>query len=136
MNVNLLVRIMSATLFTVLMVGVLSAQQNNAVKFSTSGISVFFKTESIGLSKVIAPEGGVYIDASDVDKDSRAHRIILDRTTGHYFGYDVVVESAGTEKKIRLSIRPLSVSPPEAFRLKDLSASALPKYPGDLEIDE
>jgi GWxTD domain-containing protein len=136
MTAKSLIRTLYSLLFALVCTIVSAAQQNGFVSFSDAGISIFFKTESTAAASRVTPEGAVFFQTSKDTKDTCAHRVISDSSTGQYFGYDVVVEPVGDTKKFRVSIRPLSVPPPDGFKLKSLSAAALPKYPGDMEVDE
>ena len=131
MTTRVIPSVISPILFAMLLLAaVASAQQNGlSVSFPDGDVSIFFRTLATASASRIAPEGSILLDADRTGKDNRAHRIISDRSSGRYFGYDVIVRELSDPRKFRVSIKALSVSPPAAMRLKSLTAGALPKYP-------
>lgn len=114
----------------------LKAQQAS-VSFSKKGISVIFKIETSAPDATKQSFGGVYFTGyDDTEKESRVHRVLADKASGEYFGYDLVIESDAIPNKYKVSIRPLSITPPENMRLSDLTARSLPKYPEDMIIED
>ncbi|HEX8286921.1 MAG TPA: GWxTD domain-containing protein [Pyrinomonadaceae bacterium] len=114
-----------------------AAAQQSSVSFNKKGISVIFKIETSSPDAKKQSFGSVYFTGyDDAEKESRVHRVIGDKTIGTYFGYDLVVESTGETNKFKVSIRPLSINPPEQLRLNDLTASSLPKYPADMIVED
>src|SRR5687768_17570583 len=102
-----------------LTVGTAMAQQL-AVGFR--GISVSFKTKTSQQSSDSQPSGSVYFDGrDDTETHSRVHRIITDNASRSYFGYDVEVDPVSIPGKFKVSIKPLSITPPEQLRLRDLT---------------
>jgi len=119
-----------------LAVGSVKAQQAS-VSFNKKGISVIFKIETSSPDATEQSFGSVYFTGyNDTEKDSRVHRVLADRPSGAYFGYDLVIESDVMPNKYKVSIRPLSITPPETMRLSDLTARSLPKYPEDMIIED
>ncbi len=107
-----------------------------SVSFNKNGISVVFKILATSPDATKQSFGGVYFTGfNETEKESRVHRVLADRASGTYFGYDLVIESvASTLDKFKVSIKPLSIKPPETMRLSDLTALTLPKYPADMVV--
>ncbi len=111
--------------------------QHSSVSFNKKGISVVFKVETSSPEITKQTFGSVYFTGYDeTEKESRVHRVLADRETGAYFGYDLVIESDIAPNKYKVSIRPLSINPPEQMRLSDLTARSLPKYPEDMTVED
>ena len=111
--------------------------QQSSVSFNKKGISVIFKIETTSPDASKQSFGSVYFTGYDeTEKESRVHRILADRSDGAYFGYDLVIESDGAPNKYKVSIKPLSINPPEQMRLSDLTALSLPKYPEDMIVED
>ncbi len=114
----------------------LKAQQAS-VSFNKKGISVIFKIETSAPDAIKQSFGGVYFTGyDDTEKESRVHRVLADKASGEYFGYDLIIESDAIPNKYKVSIKPLTISPPENMRLSDLTARSLPKYPEDMIIED
>jgi GWxTD domain-containing protein len=116
--------------------GVFAAKaQESAVSFNKAGISVVFRILASSPDSSEQSFGGVYFTSQEeTEKTSRVHRVLADRAKGSYFGYDLVIEPATAPGKFKVSIKPLSIKPPDTMGLNDLAAATLPKYPQDLEV--
>ena len=111
--------------------------QHSSVSFNKKGISVVFKVETSSPDATRQSFGSVYFTGYDEsEKTSRVHRVLADRESGAYFGYDLVIESDAAPNKFKVSIRPLSITPPETMRLSDLTLRSLPKYPEDMTVED
>ncbi|HSK73157.1 MAG TPA: GWxTD domain-containing protein [Pyrinomonadaceae bacterium] len=111
--------------------------QHSSVSFNKKGISVVFKVETSTPETTKQTFGSVYFTGYDeTEKESRVHRVLADRESGLYFGYDLVIESGSEPNKFKVSFRPLSMTPPETLRLSDLTMRSLPKYPEDLTVED
>lgn len=111
--------------------------QQNSISLNKKGISVYFKIETSSPRTSKVNFNSVYFTGyEDAEKESRIHRVLGDRASGAYFGYDLIIESGDAPNKFRVSVKPLSIMPPERLRLNDLTAHALPKYPADLMIED
>ncbi len=111
--------------------------QHSSVSFNKKGISVVFKVETSSPETTKQSFGSIYFTGYDeTEKESRVHRVLADRESGAYFGYDLVIESDAVPNKFKVSIKPLSITPPENMRLSDLTLRALPKYPEDMTIED
>lgn len=113
------------------------AAQQASVSFNKKGISVIFKIETSSPEATKQSLGSVYFTGyNDTEKESRVHRVLGDRASGVYFGYDLIIESETNANKFKVSIKPLSLNPPENLRLSDLTARSLPKYPEDMIVED
>lgn len=112
--------------------------QQASVSLSKKGVSVIFKIETSSPETSKQSFGVVYFTGYDeTEKESRVHRVLADRASGAYFGYDLVVESdASAPNKYKVSVEPLSIAPPEMMLLKDLTARSLPKYPEPMTVED
>lgn len=111
--------------------------QHSSVSFNKKGISVVFKVETSSPEATRQTFGSVYFTGyDDGERESRVHRVLADRESGAYFGYDLVIESGAAPGKFKVSVRPLSITPPETLRLSDLTLRSLPKYPADLTVED
>lgn len=111
--------------------------QHSSVSFNKKGISVAFKVETSTPETTRQTFGSVYFTGyNDTEKESRVHRVLADRESGLYFGYDLVIESSSEPNKFKVSFRQLSMTPPETLRLSDLTMRSLPKYPEDLTVED
>ncbi|MDQ4123886.1 MAG: GWxTD domain-containing protein [Acidobacteriota bacterium] len=114
-----------------------AAAQQSSVSFNKKGISVVFKIETSSPESTKQSLGGVYFTGyNETEKESRVHRVLGDRAGGVYFGYDLVIETQAESNKFKVSVRPLSINPPEQMRLGDLTARSLPKYPEDMIVED
>ena len=125
--------------------------QPSAVSLTASGIAIVFNIQrtSPDAKDNKGALGSVYFtDHKEGEDESRVHRIVADRSTGVYFGYDLVIKPAGGPGKHLVSIRPLSKNAP-AFTVthgakvdspeqltENLTARSLPKYPEDMTIED
>ena len=64
------------------------------------------------------------------------HRIITDRKAGLYFGYDVEITPVPSTNKFKVSFKPLSIKPTSGVCLNNLAAQTLPKFPGEMIIED
>lgn len=111
--------------------------QQSAVSFGKTGISLIFTIKTTSPDTTKQSFGSVYFTGYDEgEKESRVHRVLADRASGEYFGYDVVIESDAASKRFKVSIKPLSITPPEQLRLNELTARSLPKYPEALTVED
>ena len=111
--------------------------QHSSVSFNKKGISVVFKVETSSPEATKQSFGSVYFTGyEENEKTSRVHRVLADRESGAYFGYDLVIESDAAPGKFKVSIRPLSITPPENMRLSDLTLRSLAKYPEDMTVED
>jgi GWxTD domain-containing protein len=111
--------------------------QHSSVSFNKKGISVVFKVETSSPETTKQSFGSVYFTGTDeTEKTSRVHRVLADRESGAYFGYDLVIEAGDEPGKFKVSVRPLSINPPETLRLSDLTLRSLPKYPEDMTVED
>lgn len=69
-------------------------------------------------------------------KDRVVHRIITDRKAGLYFGYDVEITPVPSTNKFKVSFKALSIKPTSGVCLNNLAAQALPKFPGEMVIED
>jgi len=122
--------------FCCVFTGSVEAQQSS-VSFNKKGISVIFKIQTSSPDASKQSFGSVYFTGyDDKEKESIVHRVLADRESGAYFGYDLVIESGDAPNKYKVSIKPLSINPPEQMRLSDLTVRSLPKYPGDMIVED
>ncbi len=78
--------------------------QQSSVSFNKQGISLIFKIESSSPEATKQSFGSVYFTGYDEnEKQSRVHRILTDRASNTYFGYDLIVESADAPGKFKIS---------------------------------
>jgi GWxTD domain-containing protein len=134
-NKFLTIAFLTFSCFLVIASGV-KAQQSS-VSFHKKGISVIFKIETSSPDATKQSFGSLYFTRSnETEKESRVHRVIGDRMSGSYFGYDLIVETDTAPNKYKISIKPLSINPPEQMRLADLTALSLPKYPEDMIVED
>lgn len=111
--------------------------QHSSVSLNKKGISVVFKVETSSPEAARQSFGSVYFTGYDEnEKESRVHRVLADRESGAYFGYDLVIETDAAPNKFKVSIRPLSFNPPETLRLSNLTMRLLPKYPEDMTVED
>ncbi len=112
--------------------------QQSSVSFNKTGISVIFKVQTSAPEAVKQSfSGSVYFTSYDeTEKGGRIHRVLGDSYLGAYFGYDLVIEPADAPTKYKISIKPLSITPPKELRLNDLTARSLPKYPADMIVED
>src|SRR5688572_3888638 len=111
--------------------------QHSSISFNKKGISVVFKVETSSPETTKQSFGSVYFTGSDeTEKTSRVHRVLADRESGAYFGYDLVIEAGDAPNKFKVFVRPLSINPPETMRLSDLTLRSLPKYPEDMTVED
>jgi GWxTD domain-containing protein len=112
--------------------------QQSSVSFNKQGVSLIFKIESSSPDAKKQSFGSVYFTGYDEnEKQSRVHRILTDRESGTYFGYDLIVESADAPGKFKISFKPLSIDPPvHLIKLNDLKAGSLPKYPEAMTVED
>ncbi|HYP49865.1 MAG TPA: GWxTD domain-containing protein [Pyrinomonadaceae bacterium] len=114
-----------------------AAAQQASVSFNKKGISVIFKIETSSPEATKQSFGSVYFTGyNETEKESRVHRVLADKASGVYFGYDLVIESQAEPNKFKVSIKPLSINPPEQMRLSDLTIRSLPKYPEDMIVED
>jgi GWxTD domain-containing protein len=123
--------------FCCIFTGSAGAQQSS-VSFNKKGISIIFNIKASSPEASKQSLGSVYFTGyEDGEKESRVHRVLADRESGAYFGYDLVIESdSSAPNKFKVSVRPLSINPPEQMRLGDLTARSLPKYPEDMVVED
>ena len=112
--------------------------QQSSVSFNKQGVTLIFKIESSSLDAKKQSFGSVYFTGYDEnEKQSRVHRILTDRESGTYFGYDLIVESADAPGKFKISFKPLSIDPSvHLIKLNDLKAGSLPKYPEAMTVED
>ncbi|MDQ6786333.1 MAG: GWxTD domain-containing protein [Acidobacteriota bacterium] len=134
-NKFLIIAILAFGCFFAVATGV-KAQQSS-VSFNKKGISLIFNIKTTSPDASRQSFGSVYFTGyDDGEKESRVHRVLADRASGEYFGYDLVVEADAAPNKFKVSIRPLSITPPEQMHLNDLTARSLPKYPEDMIVED
>ncbi len=106
--------------------------QDATVLFNDVGISIGFKATKVsGVSPKNYPLDENFYSQMYVEKNENKtlHRVLSDRESGLYFGYDLKVDfDPGTRKSI-LSVKPLSIKPNAERELKDLALGSLPSYP-------
>jgi GWxTD domain-containing protein len=122
--------------FCCIFTGSAEAQQSS-VSFNKKGISVIFKIQTSSPDASKQSFGSVYFTGyDDNEKESIVHRVLADKESGAYFGYDLIIESGDAPNKYKVSIKPLSINPPEQMRLSDLTVRSLPKYPEDMLVED
>lgn len=124
--------------------------QNATIRFNDTGVSIAFKAEKVYPN---SSKKTVSLDDSDkfysqmyVEKDGNKtlHRVVFDRYTGVYFGYDLEVIFNSQISKFEISIKPLSIEPVyERTPLKSiqkpikrLSDKSISKYPKSFVIED
>ncbi|MCA1622216.1 MAG: GWxTD domain-containing protein [Acidobacteria bacterium] len=111
--------------------------QQSSVSFNKTGVSVIFKVETSSSEATKQSSDSLYYTSYDeTEKESRVHRVLADRASGAYFGYDLIVESTSVPAKYKISIKPLSINPPKEMRMNDLTLRLLPKYPAEMIVED
>jgi hypothetical protein len=98
--------------------------------------SVAFKTGTKSADSNFYVSGSAFESNISVGKDRVIHRVIADRKSGLYFGYDVIITPIAATNKFKVSFKSLSIKPSSSAYLSDLSALALPKYPGEIIVED
>ncbi len=126
-----------AYIFTIiLLVGGLlqnAAAQQGQISFS-NGISVVINTTQNGENQNFS---NIYTSSS-TDRNI-IHRVMIDRKSKIYFGYDLEIFASSDAKQFDVSVNPLTMKDIESVvtrmgGVKDFSARSLPKYPGKITI--
>lgn len=113
--------------------------QDATIRFNDTGLSIAFKAEKVSPnSKRNTVLDDKFYSQMYVEKDGNKllHRIISDRDSGLYFGYDLKVDFNAVTDKFKLSIKPLSITPVMEKPLKDLAVGSLSNYPETLIVED
>jgi hypothetical protein len=111
--------------------------QEASLQFNDIGVSIDFKAEKIARnsSKKFTLDDN-FNSQMYLGNDRILHRVVSDRESGLYFGYDLEVEFDSTNGKIKISVKPLSIQPIMEKHLKDLAIGSLTKYPESLVVED
>lgn len=107
-----------------------------SVRFNESGISVVFKTETTSPKSDKTARGSVFVKHVPPGAENMIQRVISDRESGLYTGYDLVVAQDASTGKFRVSFRPLSLKRDQGESSNNVAARSLPKYPEDVIVDD
>lgn len=135
-------KILFNSLLTFCLLCVLSVKsraQDATVEFGDIGVSIAFKAR-----KVSADSNRKYrIDDNfysqmyvEKNKNKTLHRVVSDRESGLYFGYDLKIGFDVGTGKASFSVLPLSIKPIMEKPLRDLTASSLPEYPEMMIVED
>ena len=110
-----------------------AAAQQGQISFS-NGISVAINTSQNGENRNLS---NIYTSSS-TDRNV-IHRVMIDRKSKIYFGYDLEVFASGDAKQFEVLISPLTMKEVNSVvermsGVKDFSERSLPKYPSKITI--
>lgn len=109
------------------------AAQQGQISFP-NGISVVINTTQNGENQNLS---NIYASSS-TDRNI-VHRVMIDRKSKIYFGYDLEIFASADAKQFEVSVSPLTLKDVDSVvakigGLKDILPRSLPKYPGKINI--
>jgi hypothetical protein len=125
-------------------------QQRAPLVFARRGVVPEFKLKTtLPTGKPYRSVGRVYVTGNERKDAQRVHRIVADRSSGVYFGYDLIIQPSVIPGSYLISVRSLSKKLSDLLPLNGLNLTSggkevgpefsphrLPKYPDDITVME